>query len=48
MAVPAAANALIWRANAGSYVKRQLEALNETGRADEMLTLPGALRALLT
>ena len=46
---PLLANALIWRANSGSYVHRQLQALlTETGRADELLSLPGIARALLT
>ena len=49
VAAPVLANALIWRANSGTYVQRQLEALlNETGRADELLSLSGMARALLT
>jgi geranylgeranyl reductase family protein len=43
------ANLLIDRANAGGFVHRQLEGLlNERGRPDALLTLGGALRALLT
>jgi geranylgeranyl reductase family protein len=46
---PAAANALVWRANAGTFVHRQLEALlNEAGRGDELVTVPGIIRAVLT
>jgi geranylgeranyl reductase family protein len=46
---PAVANALIWRANAGTYVQRQLEALlNETGSGDELVTISGMLRAVFT
>jgi geranylgeranyl reductase family protein len=46
---PPVANMLIARANAGGYVQRQLEALlNERGRADGLLTVGGALRALFT
>ena len=49
VAAPALANALIWRANSGTSVHRQLEALlNETGRADELLSVSGMVRALLS
>jgi geranylgeranyl reductase family protein len=46
---PPLANLLVDRANAGGFVHRQLEGLlNERGRPDALLTLGGALRALLT
>ena len=46
---PRVADLLIDRANAGGFVHRQLEGLlNERGRPDALLTLGGALRALLT
>ena len=49
VAAPGIANALIWRAESGTYVRSQLHALlNETGRADGLLTLSGFARALLT
>jgi hypothetical protein len=49
VAAPAVANALVWRANSGTYVQRQLEALlNETGRGDELVSVAGILRAVFT
>ena len=49
VAAPGVANALIWRAESGTYVRRQLHALlNETGRSDGLLTFSGVARALLT
>jgi geranylgeranyl reductase family protein len=46
---PRVADLLIDRANAGGFVHRQLEGLlNERGRPDALLTLGGALKALLT
>lgn len=46
---PAIADLVISRANAGSYVQRQLEGLlNERGRPDGLLSVSGALRALFT
>lgn len=46
---PSMANLLVRRANAGGYVYRQLEGLlNERGRPDGLLSVTGALRALLT
>lgn len=49
VSAPVLANALIWRAESGRYVRAQLHSLlNETGRADELLTLSGLARALLT
>ena len=46
---PAVANLLVDRANAGGFVRRQLEGLlNERGRPEALLTLGGAVRALLT
>jgi len=48
VSTPAMANLLVWRAATGKYVHRQLQALlNETGRADELLTPAGMLRALV-
>jgi geranylgeranyl reductase family protein len=49
LARPWAVNLLVHRANAGSYVRAQLEALlNETGPADGLVTVRGLIRALLT
>jgi flavin-dependent dehydrogenase len=46
---PSMANLLVSRANGGGYVYRQLEGLlNERGRPDGLLSVTGALRALLT
>ena len=48
LSYPRIVNLLIRRANAGHYVRAQLEALiNETGRPDGLLSLTGALRGLL-
>ena len=48
LSYPRIVNLLIRRANAGHYVRAQLEALvNETGRPDGLLSLTGALRALI-
>jgi geranylgeranyl reductase family protein len=48
VAYPMLANLLIWRANAGTYVHRHLEELlNEQGRPDRLVTLRGAVRALI-
>jgi geranylgeranyl reductase family protein len=48
MAYPWVANLLVRRANAGSFVRSQFEALlNESGRPDGLLSLPGVIRALL-
>jgi hypothetical protein len=49
VASPTIANALIWRANSGTYVQRQLEALlNEAGTGKELVTVPGMIRAVFT
>lgn len=49
VSAPVLANALIWRAESGTYVRGQLQSLlNETGRADELLTVSGLARALVT
>ena len=49
LSYPRIVNLLIRRANAGRYVRAQLEALiNETGRPDGLLSLTGALRALIS
>jgi geranylgeranyl reductase family protein len=49
VAAPAVANALVWRANSGTYVQRQLEALlNETGRGDELVSVTGIIRAVFS
>ena len=49
LSYPRIVNLLIRRANAGHYVRAQLEALiNETGRPDGLLSPIGALRALLS
>jgi flavin-dependent dehydrogenase len=46
---PPVANLLIDRANAGGFVHRQLDGLlNERGRPDALLTIGGAVRALIT
>jgi menaquinone-9 beta-reductase len=48
LSYPRIVNLLIRRANAGRYVRAQLEALvNETGQPDGLLSVTGALRALL-
>jgi geranylgeranyl reductase family protein len=49
LSYPRVVNLLIRRANAGHYVRTQLEALiNETGRPDGLLSLTGTLRALIS
>jgi geranylgeranyl reductase family protein len=49
VAYPTVANLLVDRANTGGFVHRQLDGLlNDNGRLDELLTIGGAVRALLT
>jgi geranylgeranyl reductase family protein len=48
LSYPRMVNLLVRRANTGHYVRAQLEALvNETGRPDGLLSVSGALRALI-
>jgi geranylgeranyl reductase family protein len=49
LSYPRIVNLLIHRANAGHYVRAQLESLiNETGRPDGLLSITGTLRALIS
>jgi geranylgeranyl reductase family protein len=46
---PLLADGLVWRANAGRYVRRQLQSLlDESGSADELLTVGGIARAIFS
>jgi len=49
VAHPSLVDFLAWRANAGTYVRRQIEGLvNETAEPSSILSLRGILRSLLT
>jgi flavin-dependent dehydrogenase len=49
VAWPLLADGLVWRANAGRYVRRQLQSLlDESGSADELLTVGGIAKAIFS